>query len=66
MNKEDAHKALTDGQTLFVPTWYFTSCDGERIYATCDHENCCENDFDSFEEFWKWHGDDKRMKIMGL
>lgn len=63
MLKEDALIALKEGKTLFVPTWYFTMSD-ENVYATCGYENCCQWDFDNFDEFWEMHGDDKEMKIV--
>ena len=61
MKKEDAHKALLDGETLYVPTWYFTMYEDGRVYATCGEDNCCENDFDTFDEFWDWYGDEEMI-----
>lgn len=58
LTKDEAYNALRAGNTLYTPTWFFTMYD-EKIYATCGYDNCCENDFENFEEFWYWHGNDE-------
>lgn len=58
MIKEEAQKILKSGKVLYCPTWYFNSCDGEFVYGTCGYDDCCQTDFDTFDEFWKWYGDE--------
>ena len=63
MIKEEAYKTLKDGKSLYCPHWYFTMV-RNTIYATCGELDCCEDDFDSFDEFWEWYGD-KDFKVIG-
>lgn len=57
LNKNQALEALKNNKTIFTPTWYISSFDGEYITANCGYENCCDMDWNNFEEFWSDFGD---------
>ena len=53
-------------EILFTPTWFITMPIeySEQVYATCGYDNCCENDWNTFEEFWDFYGDNEDLKVL--
>lgn len=55
LTKEQAKVALEKGEMIRISTLFASGTN--RIYVNCS-EDCCRDDFDSFEEFWdSWGGE---------
>jgi hypothetical protein len=53
ITKKQLLKSLKDGKTIYNYVWWFIMFDNGTIIGGCPEEDCCQWEFNNFEDMYK-------------